>query len=162
MAERDGGPEVEARRVQAIRDEMKFEIGILHDRVNALVSAEAFLIISFTMALAYSGEGPSGRFFPVAPLLAAVGFLLAVLAWPGVNRGVAIVVEWNLLLIEALKGARADPGFVWRPSVDVAGDARTQAWHRNSMLFARFVPGVFALAWVLLAAIVLSAPLRHP
>ena len=161
MAERHGGPEVHARRVDAIREEMKFEIGILHDRVNALVSAEAFLIISFTMSLAYSGEGPSGRFFPVAPLLAAIGFLLAVLAWPGVNRGVAIVVEWNLLLIEALKGARADPGFVWRPSVDVAGDARTQAWHRNSMLFARFVPAVFALAWVALAAIVLVAPLRH-
>lgn len=162
MAERDGGPEIHARQVQAIRDEMRFEIGILHDRVNALVSAEAFLIISFTMSLAYSGEGPSGRFFPVAPLLAAIGFLLAVLAWPGVNRGVAIVVEWNLLLIAALKGARADPGFVWRPSVDADGDARTQARHRNSMLFARFVPAVFALAWIALGAIVLTAPLRHP
>ena len=161
MAERDGGPEIHARQVQAIRDEMKFEIGILHDRINALVSAEAFLIISFTMSLAYSGEGPAGRFFPVAPLLAAIGFLLAVLAWPGVSRGVAIVVEWNLLLIEALKAARADPGFVWRPSIDVAGDARTQAHHRGGMLFARFVPAVFALAWIALAAIVLTAPLRH-
>ncbi len=162
MAERDGGPDIHARQVQAIRDEMKFEIGILHDRINALVSAEAFLIISFTMALAYAGEGPSGRFFAVAPLLAAVGFLLAVLAWPGVNRGVAIVVEWNLLLIAALKGARMDPSFVWRPSVDAAGDARTQSRHRASMLFARFVPAVFAVAWVLLAAIVLTAPMRHP
>ncbi len=162
MAERDGGPEIHAGQVRAIRDEMRFEIGILHDRINALVSAEAFLIISFTMSLAYSGEGPTGRFFPVAPLLAAIGFLLAVLAWPGVNRGVAIVAEWNLLLIAALKGARADPGFVWRPSVDAAGDARTQAHHRNSMLFARFVPAVFALAWIALGAIVLTAPLRHP
>lgn len=162
MATGDGGAEVHARQVQAIRDEMRFEIGILHDRVNALVSAEAFLIISFTMALAYANDGPSGRLFPVAPLLAAVGFLLALLAWPGVNRGVAIVVEWNLLLIAALKGARADPAFVWRPSVDAAGDAQTQRHHRSSMLFARFVPPVFALAWVALAAVVLSAALRHP
>ena len=162
MAERDGDPDLHARQVQAIRDEMKFEVGILHDRVNALVSAEAFLIISFTMSLAYAGEGPSGRFFLVAPLLAAIGFVLAMLAWPGVNRSVAIIVEWNILLLAALKGARADPGFVWRPSVDLAGDARTQASHRSSMLFTRCVPPVFALAWLLLAAIVLTVPMRHP
>lgn len=162
MAERDVGPEIHARQVQAIREEMRFEVGILHDRINALVSAEAFLTIAFTMSLAYAGDGPSGRFFPVAPLLAAIGFLLALLAWPGVNRGVAIIVEWNILLLAALRGARADPGFVWRPSVDRAGDARTQARHRNSLLFARFVPPIFALAWVLLAGVVLTAPLRHP
>ena len=162
MMERDGGPEIHARQIQAIRDEMRFEVGILHDRINALVSAEAFLTIAFTMSLAYAGGGPSSRFFAVAPLLAAVGFLLAVLAWPGVNRGVAIVAEWNLLLIAALKEARVDPGFVWRPSVDVAGDARTQTHHRNGMLFARFVPPVFALAWIVLAAVALIAPLRHP
>jgi hypothetical protein len=162
MSDPDGAPEIQARRVQAIRDEMRFEVTILHDRVNALVSAEAFLIISFTMSLAYAGEGPSGRFFAVAPLLAVIGFVLAMLAWPGVNRSVAIIVEWNILLLAALKGARADPGFVWRPSVDIAGDARTQARHRNSMLFTRCVPAVFALSWIALAAVVLTAPMRHP
>lgn len=155
MAERGGEAADHAKRVRDIREEMKFEVGILHDRVNALVSAEAFLTIAFTMSLAYAGEGAPGRFALVAPLLAAVGFLLAVLAWPGVNRGVAIIVEWNVLLIAALKGARTDPDFVWRPSIDVAGDARTQASHRKGLLFARFVPPIFALVWLLLAAIVL-------
>lgn len=155
MAERGGEATDHAKRVRDIREEMKFEVGILHDRVNALVSAEAFLTIAFTMSLAYVGEGPPGRFAAVPPLLAAVGFLLAVLAWPGVRCGVAIIVEWNVLLIAALKGARTDPAFVWRPSIDVAGDARTQASHRNSLLFAKLVPPIFALVWIVLAAVVL-------
>ena len=71
-------------------------------------------------------------------------------------------MEWNVLLIQALTEARKDPRFVWRPSVDVTGDARTQGHHRKGMLFARFVPAVFAVAWVLLATIVLTGPMRHP
>ncbi len=157
----DNEGDIHAKRVLAIREEMKFEVGILHDRVNALVSAEAFLIISFTMSLAYTNDGLSSRFFVVAPLLALVGFLLAVLAWPGVNRGVTNIVEWNILLIAALKGAQRDPNFVWRPSVDAASETEIQGHHRKGMLFARFVPAVFAVAWVLLAIIVLTGPMRR-
>ena len=162
MSMQGGGTDAHARRVQAIREEMKFELGVLHDRINALVSAEAFLIISFTMSLAYANDRWSSRFFLVAPVLASIGFLLAVLAWPGVERGVEIVGEWNELLIGALSEARKDPHFVWRPSVGVAGDARTQDLHRKGMLFARLVPVVFAVAWLLLAALVLTGPMRHP
>ena len=156
-ADETGNP---AQRVLAIREEMKFELGVLHDRVNALVSAEAFLIISFTMSLAYSGEGFSGRFL-IAPALALVGLLLAVLALPGVKAGVEIIVEWNLLLIRALDEARKDPRFVWRAPDAVSGESRTHGQHRKALLFARFVPTVFAVAWVLLAAIVLTGPMRH-
>ena len=152
--------EVYAKRIVAIREEMKFEISVLHDRINALVSAEAFLIISFTMSLAYSNDRWSSRFFLVAPVLALIGFLLAVLAWPGVKRGVEIVVEWNELLIKALSEARKDPYFVWRPSVDVIGAIKTQDRHRKGMMFTRLVPAVFASAWVILAIIVLTGPMR--
>ncbi len=162
MSAQGGETESSSQRVLAIREEMKFEIGILHDRINSLVSAEAFLIISFTMSLAYSNDRWSSRFFWIAPLLASVGFLLAVLAWPGISRSYEIIVEWNVLLIEALNEARQDPRFVWRPSVPRAGDARTQDYHRRGMLFSRLVPVVFGAAWVLLAAIVLTGPLRHP
>ena len=43
----------------------------------------------------------------------------------------------------------------WRPSVFTDGDRRIQAHHRRSMLFARFVPAVFMVAWVALGALVL-------
>lgn len=162
MPAQDGDMEKYAKRVLDIREEMKFEVGILHERINSLVSAEAFLIISFTMSLAYSNEGWLGRFFLITPLLASIGFLLAVLAWPGVRRGVEIVAEWNVLLIQAVTEARKDPHFVWRPSVDIASDAATQDHHRKGMLFTRFVPAVFAVGWLLLATIVLTGSMRHP
>lgn len=161
MMVQDGEADIHAKQVLAIRDEMKFEIGILHDRINALVSTEAFLIISFTMSLAYSGDRWSSRFFWIAPVLSLVGFLLAVLAWPGVSRGFQTIVEWNLLMIEVLPEARKDPRIVWIPSVAVAGAARMQSDHRRGLLFARFVPAVFAVAWLILAALVLTGPMRQ-
>ena len=53
MSAQDGGADIYAKRALAIREEMKFEVGIMHDRINTLVSAEAFLTISFTMSLTY-------------------------------------------------------------------------------------------------------------
>ena len=54
--------------ISAIREEMRFEIGVFHERINALISAEAFLLISFTMALAYDGHGAHPIFFWISPL----------------------------------------------------------------------------------------------
>ena len=35
----------DVRRLAFLREETRFEIGLLHDRINALISAEAFLTI---------------------------------------------------------------------------------------------------------------------
>ena len=145
------------KRISAIRDEMRFEIGVFHDRINALISAEAFLLISFTMALTYAGQGAATPFFWISPTLAIVGFALAALAWPGVATSYRIIVEWNVLFVDVLNEAHAASTVGWRPSVFVHGDKRTQADHRRSMLFSRFVPAIFMLAWVILACIVLAA-----
>ena len=51
------------KRVSTIREEMRFEISVFHDRINALISAEAFLLISFTMTLNYASAGLAGKFF---------------------------------------------------------------------------------------------------
>ena len=161
MSAQDSGADTYAKRALAIREEMKFEVGIMHDRINTLVSAEAFLTISFTMSLTYVNDQWSGRLLWKAPQLANVGFLLAVLAWPGVSRSFAIIAEWNILLIEAMNEARTEPHPVWRPSIGTIGAAREQGGHRRAMLFTRFVTALFAVAWVCLAAIVLMGPLRH-
>lgn len=153
-------PEEHVRRLAFIREEMRFEISVLHDRINALISAEAFLLISFTMALAYSNAHWSDKFFLVAPMLSVIGFTLAVLAWPGVNTSFKIIVEWNILLVQVLNEARAVSDFMWRPSLFAGGDRRTHDDHRNGMLFARAVPVVFAVAWAILAVVVLIAPWR--
>jgi hypothetical protein len=153
-------PEKHVRRLAFIREEMRFEIGVFHDRINALISTEAFLLISFTMALVYSNAHWSDKFFLVAPMLSVIGFTLAVLAWPGINTSYKILVEWNVLLVQVLNEAHGVSDLMWRPSLFAGGDRRTQADHRNGMLFARSVPVVFAAAWVILAVVVLTAPWR--
>lgn len=144
-------------RVSAIREEMRFEFGVFHERINALISAEAFLLISFTMALAYAVHGASTSFFWMGPTLAAIGLTLAALAWPGVATSYRIIVEWNVLLMEALTAGHAASKLHWRPSVFVEGDRRIQADHRRGMLFSRFVPGIFIIGWIVLAGLVILA-----
>lgn len=136
---------------------MRFEIGVFHDRINALISAQAFLLISFTMALTYGGHGASTPFFWISPTLSAVGFALAALAWPGVATSYKIIVEWNVLFVDVLNEAHAASTVRWRPSVFVDGDKRTHADHRRGMLFSRFVPGIFMVAWIALASTVLAS-----
>ena len=154
-------PENYARRISFIRDEMRFEIGVLNDRINALISAEAFLMIAFTMELANSDAHWSARFFLVlAPMLSSIGFLLALLAWPGINTGVKIMIEWNAVLLQTLNDAPGVSSLTWRPSLLHGGGTRTRIDHRNSMLFARTVPAVFAVAWAILTVVVAIAPWR--
>ena len=158
MTESSDLPNNHSKRLATIRDEMRLEIGVFHDRINALISAEAFLLISFTMALTYSNSGWGGKLFWISPILSVVGFVLAILAWPGVSTSFKIIVEWNQLFVDALNEAHASSTLVWRPSLFADGDRRTHADHRRSMLFARYVPATFVVAWAILAGVVLTSP----
>ena len=147
-------PEQAVRRISFVRDEMRFQIGILHDRINSLISFEAFLSISFTMSLAYVHA--NDKTYLISFVLASLGFILAVVAWPGIKSSYDIIVEWNLLLISILNEARTSSNLLWRPSVFVHGDLRTQADHRKGLLFALLVPIVFCVAWSVLAGVVVT------
>ena len=93
------GPEAAAlsedhlKRISSIREEMRFELGVFHDRTNALISAEAFLLISFTMGLTYASHGARTPFFWISPTLSIIGFSLAALAWPGLATSYKIIIE---------------------------------------------------------------------
>lgn len=147
-----GAPE----QLAHIRDETRFEIGLLHERVNALVTAEAFLTIAFTTAM---GNGaPWGATFSVivSPVLSVLGLLLALLAWPGVNATVKIVLHWTTSrreLLEREPELAASVGGSTAPGRKGRGPDRDQ---RRSMLFFRAVPGLFTVVWVLLTVVALA------
>ena len=73
------------RRLTFIREETRFELGVMHDRINTLISAEAFLTIAFTMAMGNAGGHAGPVFKMLAPLLSLIGLILAGLAWPGID-----------------------------------------------------------------------------
>ena len=142
-----------ADRLAFIRSELRFELGLLHDRVNALVAAEAFLTIAYTAAMS-NGSAWGPRFSAVvAPILAVLGLLLALLAWPGVATTVGIVMDWTAGQTELLRRDPTLASGVSRPSSSRPGARRGNQAQWRSMLFFRWVPGLFAVVWVALAVV---------
>ncbi len=147
------GPDAlaDAARLAAVREETRSELGLLHDRVNALLAAEAFLTIAYTAAM--SNSAGWGRAFAAvgAPVLAVLGLLLALLALPGVATTSRIVLSQTALqdeLFERLRGtATGYHGGVGRP--------RAVADQRRGLLFSRCVPVLFAVVWVVLLVLAL-------
>ncbi len=148
------------RRLAFIREETRFEIGLLHDRINALISAEAFLTIAFTMAMSNSNTHWGATFSTlVPPILSLLGFVLAVLAWPGVDSSYKILVEWNVQQLALMHGNPRMTEVMWRVDALGSGSHRTNPDRGLSMLFARAVPTVFGIAWAALTVIAILLPL---
>ena len=144
-------------RLAWIRAEIRFELGLLHDRVNALVGAEAFLTIAYTAAMS-NGTSWGSRFAQiVAPVLSVLGFLLAVLAWPGIEATVRIVLGWTEQRLELLQEhPQLDPSHGGpRPWAD---DRRSDPDQWRSMLFFRAAPVLFAVVWTALTVVALVLP----
>ena len=159
-----GGSDIPAddvRRIAFAREETRFELGVLNDRINALISAEAFLTIAFTMAMGSANAYSGAAFFKiVASILSTLGLVLAVLAWPGVNTSYKTIIEWNSLLLNVMEGNPALAKSMWRPPISSRGNRRTDLDQRNSMLFARAVPVAFGVAWAILTVVAAMLPLR--
>ena len=141
------GQALAEERLAFIREETRFEIGLLHERVNALVAAEAFLTIAFTGAM--SNSAPWGKRFSdiVGPTLSILGMLLAVLAWPAIDGTVRIVFAWAARRREIMEQHPE----LWHTDWGLAGNSRhglragMDDW--RSLLFFRTAPGLFAVMW---------------
>ena len=139
----------DAARLAAVRAETRSELGLLHERVNALLAAEAFLTIAYVAAM--SNGASWGRPFAAvgAPTLAVLGLLLALLTLPGVATTTRIVLAQTALqdeLFGRLRGTASDYH---------AGAGRPPALtdQRRGLLFFRAVPVLFAVVWVVLGVL---------
>jgi hypothetical protein len=141
----------DAARLAAVRAETGTELGLLHDRVNALLGAEAFLTIAYTAAM--SNGAPWGRPFAsvAAPALAVLGLLLALLTLPAI-RGAARILLALSAEQDALFGRLGGtaPGYHGG-----AGRPSSLADQRRALLFFRAVPVLFTVVWVVLGVLAL-------
>jgi len=136
-------------RLARLRDETRFELGLLHERVGALLAAEAFLTIAYTAAMS-NGAGWGEAFARVAaPALAALGLLLALLALPGVVTTARIVLAQTSASDELFARLRSDVGLYH----GVPGRPAALADQRRGLLFFRAVPLLFAAVWVVLGVL---------
>ncbi len=141
-----------AEQLAFIREETRSEIALLHERVNALVGAEAFLTIAFTTAM--GNTAPDGPRFAavVGPLLAVLGLLLALLAWPGIESTVRTVRTWTARRTDLLRREPSLAVTVWGMAAEGRGEPRSDPDRWRSMLFFRAAPGLFVVVWAVLGA----------
>ena len=142
-----------AERLAFIRAELRFELGLLHDRVNALVAAEAFLTIAYTAAMSSGARWGEAFSAIVSPVLAVLGLLLALLAWPRVAPTRRLVLGWTASQVELLAREAS-----LRSTVSGLPGRSAERDQRSSLLFFRAVPGLFALVWTVLAVVALVLP----
>ena len=144
------GP-TDLERLVLVRDETRFELGLLHDRVNALLAAEAFLTIAYTAAMSNGAAWGASFAAVAAPVLAVLGLLLALLALPGVATTARIVLTQTAAQDELFSRLRGSAVAFH------AGAGRPAAVtdQRRSLLFFRAVPVVFAVVWVVLGVLAL-------
>ncbi|GAB2597198.1 hypothetical protein GCM10009593_43250 [Microlunatus antarcticus] len=144
-------PAADAARLAAVREETRDELGLLHERVNALLGAEAFLTIAYTAAM--SNGAPWGRVFAgvAAPVLAVLGLLLALLTLPAVRGAARILLVLSAQQDELFGrlGGTA-PGYH-------GGAGRPSSWadQRRALLFFRAVPVLFVVVWIALGVLAL-------
>jgi hypothetical protein len=140
-----------------IRDEIRFEIGLLHDRVNALLAAEAFLTIAYTAAMSNGTTwGPTFSRI-VSPILSLLGLFLALLAWPGVDATVKIVLAWTSRERRLFDDNPSLFGTIPGGLVAASGtQGRLESVQRRSMLFSRAVPVLFVTVWATLTVVAVA------
>lgn len=142
-------PADESVRLAVVRDETRFEFGLLHERVNALLAAEAFLTIAYTAAMSNGASWGAAFAAVAAPLLAVLGLLLALLAWPGVATTVRIVRDLTAQQDELFTRLHDRPGAYH----GLPGRPTATNDQRRSLLFFRAVPLLFAGVWVVLGVL---------
>lgn len=142
----------DADRLALVRTETRFELDLLHQRVNALLAAEAFLTIAYTAAM--SNGAAWGRPFATvaAPVLSVLGLLLALLLLPGVRATARMVLTQTALqeqLVERL------PGSALAGYYGIAGRPSALFDQRRSLLFFQAVPILFSVVWTVLFVLTL-------
>ena len=144
-------PAADAARLAAVREETRDELGLLHERVNALLGAEAFLTIAYTAAM--SNGAPWGR-------------RLRRRRGTGAGRARAAA--------RAADPARGPRGRTHPPGLSAqqdelfgrlggtapgyhGGAGRPSSWadQRRALLFFRAVPVLFTVVWIALGVLAL-------
>lgn len=138
------GPPVDpADQLASLRDETRFELELLHQRVNTLLAAEAFLTIAYTGTMNSQGAWAA----VVAPVLAVLGLLLAGLAWPGVSATANLVMLWTRHVGDILE-RHPQAQAPW--SADHVDQRRREGDQRRSLLLFRCAAPTFGVVWIVL------------
>lgn len=139
-------------RLDFYRREIQYETSILSHRTDAYLAAQAFLVIAFASCMA--NINPEwGKFFTltVPPLLAILGIVISLNAWPGIRAAYDIIDHWHFKQSELLS---SEPvmGLAYDESPLFCEMESTHKGYKKSLMFSVRSPWIFGCFWMALGA----------
>jgi len=146
-------------RLDFYRREIQYETAILSNRTNAYLSAQAFLVIAYASSMA--NLNPEwGKLFTlvVPPVLALLGVLCSLNAWPGIRAAYDIIDHWHFKQSGLLRDTPA-MGLAYDDEPLFSEMESSHKGYRKSLMFSMRAPWLFAVFWIGLGAFALAIQL---
>ena len=137
-------------RLDFYRREIQYETSILSHRTDAYLAAQSFLVIAFASCMA--NLNPEwGKFFTltVPPMLAVLGILISLNAWPGIRAAYDIIDHWHFKQSELLS-SQPVMGMAYDESPLFSEVESSHKGYRKSVLFSMRAPWLFMVFWLVL------------
>ncbi|WP_277961011.1 hypothetical protein [Pseudomonas sp. RIT-To-2] len=135
-------------RLDFYRREIQYETAILSNRTNSYLSAQSFLVIAYASSMA--NLNPEwGKVFTlvVPPVLALLGVLCSLNAWPGIRAAYDIIDHWHFKQSGLLRDLPA-MGLAYDDEPLFSEMESTHKGYRKSLMFSIRAPWLFAGFWV--------------
>jgi hypothetical protein len=138
------------------RREIKFQSDLLSSRLSSLLTSQSFLLIAYASSM--SGlighwQDPFALVFP--PILAVLGLVLCLQAWPGIRAGYAVIALWHRKERELLirNGLNAFDYFPTPQETTDEPDRWINKRSEEGALFTKQAPLVFTITWCYFAVL---------
>ncbi|HWV08049.1 hypothetical protein [Pseudomonas sp.] len=139
-------------RLDFYRREIQYETSLLANRTNAYLSAQSFLVIAYASSMANTNTEWGDLFTLVVPvLLALLGIVSSLHAWPGIKASAHIIGHWHFKQEHLL---RSEPqfGHAYDDSPLFSEHESSKDTYHKSLLFSLRSPWLFAVFWWVLGA----------
>ncbi|TBU71018.1 hypothetical protein DNK10_25585 [Pseudomonas daroniae] len=137
-------------RLDFYRREIQYETHLLADRTNAYLAAQSFLVIAYASSMANSNPTWGDLFTLVVPtLLALLGIVNSLHAWPGIRASSAIISHWHFKQQHLL---RSEPkfGHAYDQSPLFSEHESSDERYYKSLRFSLRSPWLFTIFWMVL------------
>jgi hypothetical protein len=160
-------------KLRFIRSEDQSEWSLLSNRLSSYITSQSFLVSAYTISMGNGNPKWGDRFTLVFPLLlAAVGVLVTVFAYPGITSASEVIQLWHkkqsrLYLLNPEEADKDPSAAQYDPAMDDFRDGRpmqhardaeglpVDVVHSKGLRYALVAPWIFGVTWVLLAALTL-------
>lgn len=148
-------------RLDFYRREIQYETSLLSNRTNAYLTAQSFLVIAFASSMANLNPEWGELFTLVVPtLMAILGILSSLHAWPGFRASWVIIDHWHFKQSHLLRSDQV-MGKVYDDFPLFNEKESSQKGYRKSLMFSMRTPWLFVIFWVVLASFCIYVQLAN-